>query len=420
MELMGDCDGRGRWRNICGSSVEDGEPADQSDRCGMTYVVHVIHTTAALAALKKDWHALEAASRNSVPFRTFEWVDCWWRHFAESKFVRRDLLETRFVRALDGTPVLAAPMMVTERPSRGPVRMRSLRFFGTDPNITEIRSLLIDPAHEAEAHRALIEDLARQSEPVHWVEWSGVVRGSVAEADLDRGGRMEWGRDIPDFILPLASDWDSFRKGLRRNVRESLRKCYNSLRRDGLTFDFEVVSHPDEIGPALDEFFRLHTKRSKVTGTVHHPDVFPSAATRAFLTEVTTLLAHRNVTRIFRLRVNGEVVATRVGFVMHDSMYLYYSGYDPAWARYSVATTVLAEALKWAIANGLLEANLATGDDVSKSRWGPREVRYREGVQVDSNLPGRLAWSGWRLAQRAHRTKLTRSDLTDRARRHDR
>ena len=99
---------------------------------------------------------------------------------------------------------------------------------------------------------------------------------------------------------------------------------------------------------------------------------------------------------------------------MHDSLYLYYSGFDPAWAKYSVATTVLAEALKWAIANGLLEANLATGDDVSKSRWGPHEVSYREGVQVHTALMGRLAWSGWRLAQRAHRTKFAQANLTGR------
>ena len=54
-----------------------------------------------------------------------------------------------------------------------------------------------------------------------------------------------------------------------------------------------------------------------------------------------------------RSRSRGQIVAMRLGFVVDDSLYLYYSGYDPLWARYSVMTTTVAEALKYAIACGL-------------------------------------------------------------------
>jgi CelD/BcsL family acetyltransferase involved in cellulose biosynthesis len=305
------------------------------------------------------------------------------------------------VRHENGTPVLIAPMMVTERPSRGPLRVRSLQFFGADPSVTELRGVLVDPAHEAAARRVLIDDLMADNDSFDWIEWCGILRGGVADMQLDGIGTVQWGRDVPNFILPLAGDWDEFRKGLRKNIRQSLRKCYNSLKAAGVSFEFEVVSTADELCPAIHHFFRLHRARSLMAGTVAHPDVFDSTTTREFFQEVAGRLAERGITRAFLLRIDGEVVAVRIGFVMGDSVYLYYSGYDPAWARFSVATTVLAETLKWAMREGLTTANLSTGSDVSKTRWGPREVRYRDGVQVTSTIRGQVAWNSWRLVRRA-------------------
>ena len=53
---------------------------------------------------------------------------------------------------------------------------------------------------------------------------------------------------------------------------------------------------------------------------------------RAFLSEFARDLAGRGELRIFRLLISGNVVATRLGFQCNDQIYLYYSGYDPAWA----------------------------------------------------------------------------------------
>ena len=112
------------------------------------------------------------------------------------------------------------------------------------------------------------------------------------------------------------------------------------------------------------------------------------------------------------------MVATRVGFVVGDSLYLYYSGYDPAWARFGVMTTTLAEAIKYAIGRGMATVNLSPGTDVSKTRWGPRAIELGSAVQVARSLKSRLAyqlylraraykalppWLGGRIARRTWR-----------------
>jgi hypothetical protein len=60
---------------------------------------------------------------------------------------------------------------------------------------------------------------------------------------------------------------------------------------------------------------------------------------RDFLYAVCNNLAARDAVRLFQLRIGAEIVASRIGFAVGDSIYLYYSGFDPAWGRYSVMTT---------------------------------------------------------------------------------
>ncbi len=55
-------------------------------------------------------------------------------------------------------------------------------------------------------------------------------------------------------------------------------------------------------------------------------------------------------------------------------------------------TTVVSEALQWAIPNGVKIANLSTGTDVSKTRWRPTEMIVCDGVQVAPTRRGQLAF----------------------------
>jgi hypothetical protein len=96
------------------------------------------------------------------------------------------------------------------------------------------------------------------------------------------------------------------------------------------------VDDPLAIDGALPEFFRLHTARARLEGAPPHPDVFESSQARAFVGEVCQRLGYRGVVKVFRLWVDNQVVATRIGFELGQSLYLYYSGWDPAFGKYSV------------------------------------------------------------------------------------
>jgi CelD/BcsL family acetyltransferase involved in cellulose biosynthesis len=112
--------------------------------------------------------------------------------------------------------------------------------------------------------------------------------------------------------------------------------------------------------------------------------------------------------RVFMLRVGSDVVAARIGFVIGKSLYLYYSGYDPAFGKYSVMTTVVAEALRCAISEKLTSVNLSMGRDLSKTRWRPNETLYREALQISTSSHAKFTLSTYRNIRRGLRSSPIR------------
>jgi CelD/BcsL family acetyltransferase involved in cellulose biosynthesis len=338
-------------------------------------IVEVVEKLSELLALENDWDALQRTA-GKVPFTSFEWSVAWWNQLARRRLLVEDHLAVRTVRNRAGELIAVAPLMLTELPARGPLRFRVLQFFGADPNITELRGVLCRPDSELESYDCLLEHLVERSAEWDFILWGGIPEGAVAER-LAAHGRPVWLENVPYFVLDLPPTWESFLATRPRNVKESLRKCRNSLKSANLQPRFLVADQGPALVRSLDELVRLHGARAALTDTVRHANVFAKEDATRFLEDVCKRHAARGRMRVFSLELGGRTVAARLGFIVGDSLYLSYSGYDPDCARYSVMTTVVAEAMKYAIRAGFRAVNLSTGDDVSKTRWSPRRVESK-------------------------------------------
>jgi CelD/BcsL family acetyltransferase involved in cellulose biosynthesis len=365
------------------------------------YSVEKIDTAEALADWGPKWRELEDKSGNTLPFRTHEWARVWWKHFCQDRRTMKDRLYVRAIRDPRGELIAIAPLMSTERPAIGPLRARCLQFFGPDEYVTEMGGMLCNPELDGAAYGALVAHLRANANTWDWILWSGLRRDGPSGQAAGSAGDLRWTSALPDYVLRLAPSWDEFHARLPRNIKESLRKCYNSLKRSGLDFTFHVAREPADLAPALDDFFRLHNARARLERTVPHKDFFQDHRARRFLVEVCNELSRRDAIRVFSLRINDKVIASRIGFVLGGSMYLYYSGYDPAFRRYSVMTTTVAEAIRFAIGEGLSSVNLSTGKDVSKTRWRPRAIVYAEALQLSGSFRARLAYAIYHHGRKA-------------------
>jgi CelD/BcsL family acetyltransferase involved in cellulose biosynthesis len=353
--------------------------------------------------LQEEWQLLHDSLFPRTPFTAPLWNILWWKHFRSNGVLTRDELFAHTVRDLRGRLIAVAPMMVTERPSIGPLRMRTLRCFGADANVTELRGLVCSPSDEAKVLDLLRSHVTKQRR-FDWIDWGAVRRQNWQAAAGPRTPPAAIsGELLTDYQLSLPSSWEEFRAARARNIKESIRKCYNSLTRDGHSFELRVIESPADCAAGIRTFLELHLRRSEAANTIGHANVFESGAARAFLLEYAQCMAQRDQLRLFQIRIGGAVVASRIGFLCGDELYLYYSGYDTAWARYSVMTTLVVEAIKWAIQKGLRTVNLSTGTDVSKLRWGPTPTEYRNLVQVMLGLGAQLSFATYRLLGRRAR-----------------
>ena len=356
--------------------------------------IETVTTVAGIAVLKPDFERLLRVTGNTLPFALHEWHLSWCHHFLNCSPNTRDEPCFYILRNTERACVAILPFIISRR-RIGPLKVTSIGLLGADPAITEIRPPLVERGYEHLAVRAVRDSLAEMSD-WDWIHWAG-VSVEFAEA-LSRDGPLEWRPPLQDFVLDLPASWEEFRSGLKRNIRESLRHCYNSLKRHGHWFEFLVIEEPEDVRRHLARYVELHWMRAHMHPAVPHPDRFASRVCRNFLYEVCERLAARGAVRLFALKIGPNIVAMRLAFVAGDSLYLYYSGFDPQWARYSVMTTTVAEAIKYAIAHGLKTVNLSPTREVSKTRWGPRQVNYRSAYEFREHLRSRLARSAYLAA----------------------
>ena len=335
-----------------------------------------LSTEAEFDALAAAWRALEQQVPHLLPFQTYDWNRQWWSIFSSQKTWQHD--ELLVYTIFDGATLVAVmPLVRTQVGLSGWPLYHYVRPFGFDPNLTELRLPLCIPAYASAIWRVW-EELAAQG-VLGLNEFQLINTKQLADTVLNNNAVLHVmsERSIPNYILTLDADWDSFKTKLKRNIKESLRHCYNSLKRDGLQPSLRVCQGYAEIMPELARFYALHGMRAAASHTTEHPDYFADPRHRAFLAALFgSALGSRCY--LFCLELNGEVVAMRLAFHMGEELYLYYSGYDLSYGKYSVMTTLVAETIQWSIAQKIPRINLSVGEDVSKTRWGPSMVEYAE------------------------------------------
>jgi CelD/BcsL family acetyltransferase involved in cellulose biosynthesis len=352
-------------------------------------VVEEIRSLDGLAALRQEWAALADRLRVELPFPDFHWMSAWWKNLRRDSRWTRDSLCVLALRR-GGRLVAVAPYVVTSRHVLGLPVLRVLQPIGADPNITEIRPLLVAADDECDVV-ATIVDYAYGFVSADGMVIAGLSAEGPAVTAVATTEDVVGKTGVSMFVLPLPPTWDEFRAALPRNTREALRKCRNSLARDNHEATFRVLDDEREIIGLLPRFFELHRSRADATDTVRHNDVFGRQSARTFVADAIRLFGQAKRARLFAMEIGGAIIAMRLAFVCHDCLYMYYSGYDTDWGKYSVMTSVTAEAIQYAIASGLQRVNLSTGADQSKLRWRPEEVVTQTLVFEKQTIRARVA-----------------------------
>ena len=361
----------------------------------------------ALEDIAAEWDQLDRQISPRTPYTAPAWIIPWWKHLSRyRRMVFHDEFFCHVVRGDNGRLIGVAPLMRSCVPGIGPPLLRIVQFFGADAALTEIRGLICRQEDQTRVVEALIEHfLARRGE---WdvFRWAGLREPvdfySTLRPHCDFLPRSE----LPDYIVELPVNWEDLRLRISCNMRRKLRKAYESLERDGIAFTLRVTERPHAVEAAMHRFLTLHAARAEATGMILHENKFERPRVRAFIADYLQGAAERGELRIFELEIGGDVVASRLAFLFGPDMWMHLSGYDPAWKTYSVMTVLTTEMIRWSFAKGVARINLSTGRDQSKMGWRPREVLFRDAVQVSPTWRARPAFAVFRVYETVNEARI--------------
>lgn len=359
------------------------------ERAHFGLTVRIVDDFAKLTDIeRKSWQSLEEQPGVTEPFQSLFYSEKWWQQFGRASASSARMLQIFIVKM--GSEIIGIfPMLRQKIALKGISVMSYLQPLGADNILTELRTGLVKEGRANAAYSAFISYLQ-----THYNDWEliSLPAGPAEVAELY--GKVSIPHPtrplVESFCVMMEPDLASFRSKMKRNIRESIRKCYNSAKRDAVDRDFRCLRDPESIRAHLPDFYRLHALRADQAHGNRHRNVFEEEYARQFIDELASH-PHTSGLRLFLIEHQNKVVAARLGFETKHGIYLYYSGYEPAFGKYSVMTTLVYEVIKEAIEAGKVAVNLSVGRDVSKTRWSPHENRYLWNLMFRNTKRGLVA-----------------------------
>jgi CelD/BcsL family acetyltransferase involved in cellulose biosynthesis len=299
-----------------------------------------------LSALRDEWTILGERSGNL--FGTWEWNSLWWKHFGRG----RPLL-TAACRDESGTLVGLLPMYVAGNVGR----LRVVRTLGHGH--ADRLGPICCPEDRPRVAQAL--RLALRSKP--WRNALVLAEQLPAEESWSAllGARTLAHQSSP--VLELTtSDWEEFLATRSANLRQNLRRKERRLMHDHAG-RYRLIEDAETLPRALDVLFELHRMRWGNDAAREFAGSEPFH--RAFAARA----LERGWLRLWLMDADERTVAAWYGFRFGGADWLYQTGRDPAWERYSVGSVLLGHTIRSCVEAGLGRYHFLRGDEAYKSRF---------------------------------------------------
>ena len=327
-------------------------------------------------ALTADWDALLARIPHATCFRRIDWLTTWWQIFGNHNTMQLLLL---LLYDQQHTLVGAVPLYIQQY-HLGTLRVRIVRWLGQGYGaLTDTLGPLLAPGYEhvgmgsalayLERHRDVWDVLALARTPA-------IVSNEIATYARTASWRLTL-REITGWLaIDLPADWETYQRTLSKNLRSNLPRYRNRLLREERTAHVEMLTEPTEILAVLPQLFILHRLRAQAVDMKRHSDYFAAASSRAFMLLIAAMLSRQQRMALACMRVDGQVVAMQMLLFEGRSMTLYFSGFDPAWSRYSVMLLTTKASLEYAIRQGITWVDLTAGaGSQAKRQWANEEYQ---------------------------------------------
>jgi len=326
-----------------------------------------------LDGLRGEWNELAG----SVPFRSWEWLETWWRIYQQAASRQTSELFTLAVFDEAGRLAGLAPWYLQRSTSQG----RVVRFLGSGEVCSEYLGILSRPDCEEQVIASLARWMSAPPEVSpgacaadrnSWdlLELSAVatddhiVRGLVEQLALQRHavhcrtGPICW-------RIALPTTWEGYLEMLSKSHRKQLRRCERRAFETGRA-QLRRATNRAELQQGLGILVSLHRRRRSSMGD---SGCFASPLFYAFHQEVAAKLLNRGLLELVWLEFDGQPVAAEYQIVGKQTVYAYQSGIAPELLDLEPGRLITVATLKHAIAEGRTAFDFLRGNEPYKAHW---------------------------------------------------
>ena len=294
-------------------------------------------------AIDGVWDTLLSSTESHV-FFTPLWARIWWRNLGSG--------ESHLLQVLKkDRPVGIIPLLV---------RGKKAALLG-DKEVCDYLDVVALRGEEGSVARELFrfaEDNHLTLDLLPLLEDSPLVSHIRSIGQGDRLTAMD-----TSYWLELPATWEEYFEMLSGKNRHELKRKLRRLNRSG-----EMAFRASE-SPAgdMDEFFRLFRYEPEKAA-------FLTSARESFFRQLADELGGKGWLKLYFLEVQGKKIATTLCFDYRDTLYLYNSGYDPAYADLSAGLISKALTIREAIERGKKRFDFLRGVETYKAQLGGRPV----------------------------------------------
>lgn len=321
----------------------------------------VVTTPEACRPFLDEWDALAVASE--MPYAAPAWMLAWWDHVRPPRSILLVIPVTQGADLIGVLPLYGVPRALGSL---------DVRFLGTGHRVAP----LARPGAEADVARAGVSALVDHAPPTV-LRLDRFDGGSSWPALLQTAwpGRVparavEFTEQAP--VVPMSSEgFEEWLAGKSGNFRQQMRAARRRVIRDG--GEFRVVTSPDDLPSAVDDFVALHRMRWGAGSGL------PAYGLAAMLRDAGSALLARERFRLCSIHLDGEAIASAVNVAAGGRTAYWNIGWNPAFSRHKPGMLAVLWSLEDAFSRGGSQFDLGGGANAYKDRF------------TDVDAP--LAWS---------------------------
>lgn len=342
---------------------------------------------------KADWNRLAG----EIPFRRWEWLANWWKHFCGSSE-----LFVLIARDENGTIRGIAPWHLRKSIAGG----RVIEPLGNGKVCTDYLSLLCEARDAKLVAQSVAKWLgeANQSNAIPGANtWDLLFLDGVAEEDEalwelkkclqsngcaahERPGMRAW-------RMPLHGEWDKYLGTLSKPVRRQARRTMRKMQEVG-DITFREVTSEENFEKGFAILVDLHQRRWEEIGI---EGCFTDPRFTGFLRDTSLDFLAQGKMHLSWLEHEGKPFVVNIEFDGGNIDYVYQGGMDPESKALSPGWMHMIHLFQRSIALGKTHRDYMRGDEPYKKHWRGHATQLVDLRIVPPHASARLRHGVWKL-----------------------